>query len=62
MILNIVLISLWVIVGILTFLSIKRDRKTISIEDKGSYNYVATQFALVYSMLMMELILNIIVK
>jgi hypothetical protein len=62
MILEIVLISLWIIVGVLTFLSIKRDRKIISIEDKGSYNYVVTQFALVYSMLMMELILNMIIK
>ena len=62
MILDIVLIGLWIMVGVLTFLSIKRDRKTISIEDKGSYNYVVTQFALVYSMLMMELILNIIIK
>lgn len=62
MILEIILISLWIIVGVLTFLSIKRDRKIISIEDKGSYNYVVTQFALVYSMLMMELILNMIIK
>ncbi len=57
-----IVIGLWVMIGITTFINIQTNRNSMKKDDKCAYNYLAYQFYLIYFMLMMELIINIVVK
>jgi len=57
-----IVIGLWVMIGITTFIKIQTDRNSMEKDDKCAYNYLAYQFYLTYFMLMMELIINMIIK
>ena len=61
-ILDIIVIILWVIVGIMTYRNIQSDRNSMEGDYRFAYNYLAYQFYLTYFMLMMELIINMIIK
>ena len=61
-ILNSIVIALWVVIGIITFINIQTDRNSMKKDDKCAYNYLAYQFYLTYFMLMIELIINMVVK
>ena len=61
-ILNSIVIALWVVIGIMTYINIQADRNSMEGDNRFAYNYLAYQFYLTYFMLMMELIINIVVK
>lgn len=55
-------IVLWIIVGTMTCINIQADRNSMKGDNRVAYNYLAYQFYLTYFMLMMELIINMIIK
>lgn len=57
-----IVIGLWVMIGITTFINIQTNRNSMKKDDKCAYNYLAYQFYLIYFMLMMELIINMVIK
>ncbi len=57
-----IVIGLWVMIGIITFINIQTDRNSMKKDDKCAYNYLAYQFYLTYFMLMIELIINMVIK
>lgn len=57
-----IVIGLWVMIGIITFIKIQTDRNSMKKDDKCAYNYLAYQFYLIYFMLMIELIINMVIK
>ena len=61
-ILNSIVIALWVVIGIMTYINIQADRNSMEGDNRFVYNYLAYQFYLTYFMLMMELIINMIIK
>ena len=61
-ILSSIVIIIWIIIGIMTFINIQADRNSMKGDNRVAYNYLAYQFYLTYFMLMMELIINMIIK
>ena len=61
-ILNSIVIALWVVIGIMTYINIQADRNSMEGDNRFAYNYLAYQFYFTYFMLMMELIINAIIK
>lgn len=57
-----IVIGLWVMIGITTFIKIQTDRNSIGKDDKCAYNYLVYQFYLTYFMLIIELIINMVIK
>ena len=43
-----IVIGLWVMIGIITFINIQTDRNSMKKDDKCAYNYLAYQFYLTY--------------
>ena len=61
-ILNSIVIALWVVIGIMTYINIQTNRNSMKKDDKCAYNYLAYQFYLTYFMLIIELIINMVIK
>lgn len=43
-----IVIGLWVMIGIITFVNIQTNRNSMKKDDKCAYNYLAYQFYLTY--------------